>query len=83
MRLGSPLASKVPKNLSHPQVYALVALAAVAVYLNTLSYGAAWDDSRVVLVSGADEGVPEIPSSPKTSRTPAYAQKVASGPYKR
>jgi len=31
----------VPKNLSHPQVYALVALAAVAVYLNTLSYGAA------------------------------------------
>ena len=40
---------------------ALVALAASAVYSNTLSYGAAWDDSRFVFASGATQGVTEIP----------------------
>jgi hypothetical protein len=52
----------VPRTLSHRLVGAFVALTAIVVYSNTLSYGAAWDDSRVVLVSGASEGVSGIPA---------------------
>ena len=52
----------MPRTLSHRLVGALVALTAIVVYSNTLSYGAAWDDSRAVLVSGASEGVSGIPA---------------------
>ena len=52
----------MPKIPSRRLVCALVALAACVVYSNTLSYGAAWDDSRIVLASGATQGVSEIPA---------------------
>ena len=64
--MGSPVASRVPKTLSHRLVCALVALAAIVVYSNTLSYGAAWDDSRFVFASGATQGVAEIPAMFRT-----------------
>ncbi len=40
---------------------AFVAVAASLVYANTLSYGAAWDDSRFVFASGATEGLAAVP----------------------
>ncbi len=39
----------------------VVVLSAVAVYANTASYGAAWDDTRFVFASGAHEGVRVVP----------------------
>jgi hypothetical protein len=59
---------------------ALVLLLAASVYANTLSYGAAWDDTRFVFNSGATGGVSAIPGllvSPYLADVPA-----ARSPYR-
>jgi protein O-mannosyl-transferase len=59
--MGRRVASRVAKTPTFWAALFATALAAVLVYSNTLSYGAAWDDQRFVFASGATEGVSEIP----------------------
>ena len=55
-------------------MYVAVGLAAVAVYSNTLDFGAAWDDTRFVFESGARGGIgaaPDLLTAPFLADLPA------------